>query len=234
MKNIIITGASRGIGYEMVKQLSSEGHFVLALSRNAEKLAELKAACHGNRGEVSILAVDLCDPETPKKVKSIFVDAEKPLDILINNAGALLNKPFAEITQEEQLYIYRVNVFSVADLIKELIPLLQKSSQAHVVNIGSMGGYQGSAKFPGLSIYSSSKAALASLTECLAEEYKEDGIKFNCLCLGAVQTEMLEEAFPGYQAPLSAEEMATFIGGFALNTSAFINGKVLPISISTP
>ena len=97
-----------------------------------------------------------------------------------------------------------------------------------------MGGVQGSMKFPGLAAYSSSKAAVITLTELLAEEYKESGVSFNVLALGAVQTEMLEEAFPGYKAPTSALEMAEYIHDFSLNGNKFYNGKLLQVSNTTP
>ena len=154
------------------------------------------------------------------------------VDILINNAGALVAKPFTEINSEELERIYHVNVLSVFKLTQELIPKF--SNNAHIVNISSVGGVQGSVKFSGLSAYSSSKAALLALTECLAEEYKETDLTFNCLALGAVQTEMLEEAFPGYQAPTSANDMATYIFDFSINGQNFYKGKVLNISKSTP
>jgi NAD(P)-dependent dehydrogenase (short-subunit alcohol dehydrogenase family) len=97
-----------------------------------------------------------------------------------------------------------------------------------------MGGFQGSAKYKGLSYYSASKAALACLSECLAAEFATSGINVNCLALGAVQTEMLEEAFPGYKAPVDAKTMARFISDFALNGHKFFNGKVLPVAIDNP
>jgi NAD(P)-dependent dehydrogenase (short-subunit alcohol dehydrogenase family) len=97
-----------------------------------------------------------------------------------------------------------------------------------------MGGFQGSAKFKGLSLYSASKGALAILTECMAEEFKEKNINVNCLALGSVQTEMLAKAFPGYKAQSSPAEMAEFIANFALNAYKQINGKIIPVSASTP
>ena len=154
------------------------------------------------------------------------------VDILINNAGKLLNKPFAEISSEEFEEVYKVNVFGVAEITRLLLPFMKSGS--HVVTVSSMGGIQGSMKFPGLAAYSSSKGAVITLSELLAEEYKESGIAFNVLALGAVQTEMLEEAFPGYQAPLTAIEMATYITNFSLTGNKFYNGKVLQVSSSTP
>ena len=97
-----------------------------------------------------------------------------------------------------------------------------------------MGGIQGSSKFAGLSGYSSSKGALITLFELLAEEYQPRGVSFNSLALGAVQTEMLEAAFPGITAPVSATQMGAYIARFVLEGHQFFNGKVLPVSSSTP
>jgi NAD(P)-dependent dehydrogenase (short-subunit alcohol dehydrogenase family) len=119
-------------------------------------------------------------------------------------------------------------------LIQSLLDLLAKSGKSHVINISSIGGMQGSVKFPGLSAYSSAKGALGILTECLAAELSDKGISFNCLALGSVQTEMFKMAFPGYKAQLKPEEIATFIADFALNGNKYFNGKILPVSVSTP
>ena len=128
--------------------------------------------------------------------------------------------------------MYATNVFGVAELTRRVIPFMQP--KGHVVTISSMGGVQGSMKFAGLSAYSSSKGAVITLTELLAEEYKETGPSFNVLALGAVQTEMLEEAFPGYKAPTTPLEMATYIFEFSQKGQQFYNGKLLQVSSSTP
>ena len=128
----------------------------------------------------------------------------------------------------------RVNFLGSVKFIQVLLPKLGGKKVSHVINIGSMGGFQGSSKFPGLSVYSASKAALASITECLATEFYDRNIRFNCLALGAVQTEMLTEAFPGYKAPVSPESMAEYIVEFGLNGHKFFNGKVLPVSLIDP
>ena len=226
MKNVVITGTSRGIGFELAKLFADKGHQVLAISRN---IAPLKAVNHQN---ITLLSVDLSINNDVKKVSDFIKDNWKKVDILINNAGKLINKPFTELTSDDFLEVYKVNVFGVAELTKNLIPFLQKGS--HVVTISSMGGIQGSMKFPGLAAYSSAKGAVITLSELLAEEYKEQQIAFNVLAIGAVQTEMLEEAFPDYKAPLSAEEMAQYIFDFATTGNKFYNGKVLEVSSSTP
>lgn len=224
-RNIIITGTSRGIGYELALQFANEGHHVLAISRKtAQALIE--------NPNITCLSVDLSVESDLQQVENFIKQTWKKVDVIIHNAGSLLHKPFEQITSSEFENIYKVNVFGVVALTRICVPFLGKGS--HVVTISSMGGIQGSMKFPGLSAYSSSKGAVITLSELLAEEYKEKGIAFNVLALGAVQTEMLQEAFPGYQAPISAKEMANYIFNFALTGNKYYNGKVLQVSSTTP
>lgn len=225
MKNIIVTGTSRGIGYELALQFANAGNQVLAISRKIPK-ALLE---HQN---VTCLSIDLADEKALKEVNQFLSSTWKKVDAVVHNAGALLLKPFAETTQADFESIYKVNVFAVANLTRICLPYLQRGS--HVVTISSIGGVRGSLKFAGLAAYSSSKGAVITLTELLAEEYKDQGISFNVLALGSVQTEMLNEAFPGYQAPISAEGMATYIYDFTLNGNKYFNGKVLEVSSTNP
>jgi NAD(P)-dependent dehydrogenase (short-subunit alcohol dehydrogenase family) len=225
MKNIIVTGTSRGIGLELALQLAAKGHHVLAVSRT------IPQALLGNEN-ISCLSVDLAHESDLQKVGDYLSSTWKQVDAIIHNAGSLLLKPFSETSQTDFESIYKVNVFGVANLTRVALPYLTKGS--HVVTISSMGGIQGSLKFPGLAAYSSSKGAVITLSELLAEEYKEQGIAFNVLALGAVQTEMLAEAFPGYQAPISAADMAKYIVDFTLTGNQYYNGKVLEVSSSNP
>ena len=225
MKNIIITGTSRGIGYELALQFANAGHNVLAISRKTpQTLIDNK--------NITCLSVDLSNEEELQQVENFLSHTWKKVDVIVHNAGSLLLKPFGEITSQEFENIYKVNVFGVANLTRICLPYLQKGS--HVVTISSMGGIQGSMKFAGLAAYSSSKGAVITLSELLAEEYKERGISFNVLALGSVNTEMLQEAFPGYEAPLSATEMADYIYNFALTGNKYYNGRVLQVSTTTP
>jgi NAD(P)-dependent dehydrogenase (short-subunit alcohol dehydrogenase family) len=224
-KNIIITGTSRGIGFELALQCANAGHQVLALSR------KIPQEFIGNPN-ISCLSVDLSKEKDLNLVEDFLSQTWKNVDIIIHNAGSLVFKPFALTSQEDFEKVYKVNVFGVANLTRTALPYLQKGS--HVVSISSMGGIQGSMKFAGLSAYSSSKGAVITLSELLAEEYKEQGIAFNVLALGAVNTEMLQEAFPGYDAPISAKEMADYIFNFALTGNKYYNGKVIQVSSTTP
>ena len=223
-KTIVVTGASKGIGFEIVSFLVDQGHIVYALSRDIKALVASE--------KLHPISIDLTDEESIIKFAEQLNSDQISIDALINNAGSLINQSFSTTTKNDFEAIYRVNVFGLASITRLLLPLI--SSKGHVVNISSMGGIGGSAKFPGLSAYSSSKGAVNILTELLAEEYKETGPFFNGLALGAVQTEMLAKAFPGFRAPLSAGEIAPYIAQFALTGHQFYNGKILPISSSTP
>ena len=226
MKNVIITGTSRGIGYELVPLFTNAGYNVLALSRNSAPISSI------DFDGCTIFPFDITDSKDIQMVSKFVEENWKQVDILINNSGVLINKPFAETSIDDFTSVYEVNVFGAAALTKAILPFMKKDG--HVVNISSMGGVQGSMKFPGLSAYSSSKGALITLTELLAEEYKETGPSFNVLALGAVQTEMLEEAFPGFNANVTAEEMAQYIMQFSISGHQMYNGKILQVSNSTP
>jgi NAD(P)-dependent dehydrogenase (short-subunit alcohol dehydrogenase family) len=226
--NIVVTGASRGIGFELVKQFLNAGHNVFCLTRNLEPL---KTIAHENLKSIS---TDLSSQESMNSAVAFIKKQVAHIDCMINNAGSLVNKPYESISYDELQKVYQVNVYAPYYLTQQLLSILGKEKKSHVVNISSMGGFQGSAKFSGLSAYSSSKAAIAGLTECLAEELKDKNISVNCLAIGAVQTEMLAEAFPGYQAPLSPLQMAEYIFDFALKGHQYYNGKILPVSSSTP
>lgn len=223
-KNIVITGAGRGIGKATALKAASEGNQVFAISRSIESLEGID--------NIIPFSVDLSDQEAIGSFCKDFIAKGILVDALINNAGKLENLPFKDTAFDVFETVFKINVFGLAELTRQLLPVM--NPKGHVVNISSMGGVQGSSKFPGLAAYSSSKGAVITLTELLAEEYKETGPAFNALAFGAVQTEMLEEAFPGYKAPLSAEEMGSYLLNFALTAHKYYNGKVLPVSSGTP
>lgn len=229
---VVISGASKGIGFELVKQFANSDYMVIAISRNT---SSLQTYIKTNQ-TLNVLAVqaDLSKKSGIDKVVKTCKKLAMPVNILIHNAGQMLNKPFAKINEKEIQAVYQTNVFAPFLLTQGLLPFMGKRLKTHIVHIGSMGGFQGSSKFAGLSAYSSSKAALSGLTECLAEELKDNNISVNCLALGAVQTEMLSKAFPGYKAPLKPKQMAEYIHHFAINGHTYYNGKILPVSSTTP
>lgn len=226
-KRIIITGASKGIGKALAVEFSAAGHSILAISRNEELLIDLQKLTN-----CTILPLDISALLNDSPAESFFSVLKDfgPVDILINNAGLLGKSDFTDYSLHLAMDVFNVNFFAPARLIQLLLPYFSESNPVHVVNISSMGGFQGSSKFPGLSYYSASKAALNTLAEVLAEEWKGSNKHINSLCLGSVQTEMLNEAFPGFQAMTSPAEMAKFIAGFALNGFQYFNGKTIPVS----
>ena len=223
-KTLIVTGTSRGIGNSIVHLAVKQGYKVYALSRKIKSLPKT--------GLMHPLKVNLSDEKDLDSFAALLKSENVKVDALINNAGAFLNRPFLETSKEDFEKIYKVNVFGLTSITRKILPFI--TSDGHVLNISSMGGVDGSSKFPGLAAYSSSKGAVNILTELLSEEFKNKGPAFNALALGAVQTEMLEEAFPGLKAPLNADEMASYILNFAITGHRFFNGKILPVSLSTP
>ena len=225
--NIVITGTSRGIGLELVRNYLENGHSVVAISRNISPLEKE----FGTDTHCYPLAFDLLSgdyDQLANQIRAVFTF----VDVVINNAGQLINKSFGEILPDDLQKSYATNAFAPIYIVQKLYAMF--ASDAHIINISSIGGFQGSIKFAGLLAYSSAKAALVCVTECMQEEFKETNWAFNCLCLGAVQTEMLEEAFPGYQAPTSAKEMADYIFNFSINNKGVVKGKVLPLSSTNP
>jgi short-subunit dehydrogenase len=230
--NIIVNGGTRGIGREIVLLLAKDKkNRILVTGRTSSALNRLSSGS-ANRN-ISTFMTDLAvfDKNLQPFLKAVTSDM-KNIDILINTAGSLVVKEFMKFSNNKARKMMETNFFGPASVIRALQPMMKKGS--HIVNISSMGGYQGSSKYKGLSYYSASKAAISCLSECLAEEFRDSGVAVNCLALGSVQTEMFEEAFPGNKAPVSAKEMAQFIVEFALNGNKFFNGKVLPVAMDNP
>lgn len=234
--NVLITGASRGIGFEVARRFAAMGnHNIAAVARQADGLKNLKNACIKENIQAHLypIAFDLSTSDSYDTALLPQIAQFLPhVDILINNAGCLQNRPFEQLSEADMIEMMQVNFLAAARLTRAVLPLMRNGG--HVLNVSSMGGFQGSQKFGGLSMYSASKAALVALTECLAEEYKNTPIAFNCLTIGSVDTEMFRQAFPGHQAQHQADDMARFVADFALNGPRFFRGKVLPVSVSTP
>ena len=225
MKTALITGTSSGIGLELIKKFDKEGIRTISLSRSDI------VSDHEFSSNLTHINFDITNDQDIKKLLEFLSSNSLHIDFLINNAGKLVNKPFLDQSEVDFKSTYDVNFFGIVSLIQSLFPFFKKDS--HILNVSSIGGIGGSSKFPGLSSYSSSKGALNILTEVLATEFKE-GPYFNTLCLGAVQTPMLEIAFPGYNAEVKPKDMAQFIYNFSTSNPLLFNGKVIPVSISNP
>jgi len=230
--NIVINGGSRGIGKETALKMSgSRNNKVFVTGRNSAALIELAASAQSGNIYTYVADITLLDKNEKKFIEAVRAIMDE-VDILINNAGFLVHREFTEFDMADARKMMEANFFGPASVIRLLKPMMKRGS--HIINISSMGGFQGSSKYRGMSFYSASKAALACLSECLAVEFRESGISVNCLALGAVQTEMFEEAFPGLKAPVRASEMAGYIADFAVNGNKYFNGKVIPVAFSDP
>ena len=223
MKTILVTGTSSGIGHQICIQAAKMNFHVISVSRNIEPLKDI--------GGIESFAIDITNKDSVDEFIASLKSRKIKIDILINNAGYLVSELFGDTTYESFKKTFDVNVFGLAEITRSLIPII--NSDGHVINISSIGGVNGSKKFPGLSAYSSSKAAVIALTEVLAEEH-QNGPSFNVLALGAVQTKMLKEAFPDYNVETKPEEMAKYILDFAINGNKLFNGKLISVSNSNP
>jgi NAD(P)-dependent dehydrogenase (short-subunit alcohol dehydrogenase family) len=232
--NIIITGASSGIGYQTAIRFALAGdNKVIAVGRRAENLQKL--AAEKTQGSIIPVIADLTNYNYTGLDTALDQHGITHVDVLIHNAGQLINKPFENLEPAEWEILYKANLIAPAILTRHLLPKLGGSDKfSHIVMIGSIGGVNGTLKFPGLSAYSSSKGALATLAECLAEEFKGKNISVNCLALGSVQTEMLTKAFPGYVSGMTAEVMAEYIREFSERGWRHFNGKILQVSTTNP
>lgn len=228
-KTIVVTGASRGIGFHTARLLVHRGHTVLAVARTKSDLQSLANDCESMSGKLIPLPGDVV---LAQELAKAIMGQVNQIDILINNAAAFLKKPLSQLSLEDLQHIYTVNVFAPVLLVKELLPAFAKN--AHIVNISSVGGVGGSLKFKELLPYSSSKGALNIITECLAVELEEHHIYSNGLALGSSSTEMFRSAFPGMEAASSPAQMAHFIADFALNAVPLMNGKVVSVSAQNP
>lgn len=228
-KHILVTGASRGIGFETAKYLADSNCTVTVIARSEDKLSKLKST---NPEKIFPVVADITAENSGEIINDHLKSINKKIDGLINNAGLLINKPFMELSRNDWQRQLDVNLLAPVFLIRDLFNSF--NAGAHIVNIGSMGGFQTSSKFPGLTGYSVAKGALSILTECVSTEITDHKISCNCLCLGAVQTEMLNQAFPGIDAPVEAESMGKYVGDFTLEAHKFYNGKVLPVSLMDP
>jgi 3-oxoacyl-[acyl-carrier protein] reductase len=223
MKTIVVTGTSSGIGHQICIQAAKMNFHVISVSRNIEPLKDI--------GGIESFSIDITNKDSIDEFITNLKSRKIKIDILINNAGYLVSELFGDTTYDSFKKTFDVNVFGLVEITRSLIPII--NSDGHVINISSIGGVNGSKKFPGLSAYSSSKAAVIALTEVLAEEH-QNGPSFNVLALGAVQTKMLKDAFPDYNVDTKPEEMAKYILDFAINGNKLFNGKLISVSNSNP
>lgn len=235
VKSVLVTGVGSGIGKEVCLNFLDKGWAVFGVLRNAEQSKRLNKEGKKLKGELTLINVDLDEIDFTTRIIDILSDLKiKSIDVLINVAGRLDIKELVDIDSKHIEEVMKTNFLAPVLLTKAMIPYLSKSNHGNVVNITSMSGYQGSVRFSGLSVYGASKAALSSWTESIAVELASVNVHANALAIGSVNTNMLQKAFPDYQATINPEEMAEYIHGFADLGYKFYNGKTLSVAITNP
>lgn len=230
-----ITGIGSGIGRATCVHVLSSGQDVYGTIRKEEQIKSLQQEVKNLPGKLHIINVDLTHQNA---VLYIGEELQRlkcaSLDVVINVAGVLSTQEIGGITLTEIERVMHLNFTFPVLLTQQLLPLLINGVDSNIINITSMSGYPGSVRFPGLSIYGASKAALGSFTESLAAEIWEQGVRINALAIGAVNTQMLKSAFPDYTAQVSPSEMGRYIYSFATEGNRLMNGKVLAVALTNP
>lgn len=228
---VLVTGAGKGVGFATVVALLAQPDVrVIAVSRSIGALKELAQGSDG--AGLEVMELDLLVSDACTRIRSAV--GGRRLNGLVHNAGLLHHVPMGGHHRSDLERLFATNVLLPLEISQALVAELAGDPPGHIVHIGSMGGFQDAAKFAGLVAYSASKAALACMSQCLAEEFKDRGIHSNCLALGAVDTDMLKAAFPAFQAPVTAKDMGAYVAEFTLTGHKLFNGKVLPVAVTTP
>ncbi len=201
-KTALVTGGGGGIGREIATRLKAAGANVAICGRNVEKL---EAAAHAIGGALT-LPGDLLDDTYVQSCVDRTVETFGGLDILINNAGVALSKPFGETTIEDFDRVMATNVRAPFILIRSALPHLRKA-RGRVINIASVVAHKG---YPLQSAYAASKHALLGLSKSLANELYEDGVRVHVISPGGVYTDMAKVARPDLSPDglISAAEVA--------------------------
>ncbi|WP_061085638.1 SDR family NAD(P)-dependent oxidoreductase [Chryseobacterium indologenes] len=199
-----VTGASKGLGFELVKKLLSEGFRVAATSRSVDSLF----SAFGETSENFLpLGVNITDNNDIKSAITKTVEHFGRIDVVVNNAGYGQIGTLEELTDEEARENYAVNVFGTLNVIRNAMPYLREQKSGNIFNISSVGGY--SANFPGWGIYCSTKFAVAGFTEALAEEVKDFGIHATVVYPGYFRTDFLtKDSVKTPANPIQAYEAA--------------------------
>lgn len=229
-KTALVTGAGRGIGRAVAVSLAKEGARVIVCARSENELNETAQQLAAANGEAETIVCDMADE---KAVIALFAHIQTnygTLDILVNNAGIFSGAYIEDVSMVEYHRVMQVNAAAVFLSCREAFGLM-KAKGGSIVNVSSLSGVQGATKFPGFSAYCASKFAVIGITEALAEEGKQCGIRVNAVAPGSVDTEMLREAFPGFNGPmLKPQQVADAILFLAGPHSSAVNGATLDLS----
>jgi NAD(P)-dependent dehydrogenase (short-subunit alcohol dehydrogenase family) len=225
-KVAIVTGASSGIGLEMVKKLIEKGYRVVANSRNITSAMSLQSTA-----DLKLVDGDIGMEETAKRIVSSAIQNFGTVDLLVNNAGVFVPKPFTEYTAEDFRRVTQTNLAGFFYVSQLAVAQMRLQKFGHVVNISTSLVTQPVAGAPG-SLANLTKAGLESVTRALAIEFAAEGIRFNAIAPGVVNTPMHQAEAHEFLKQLSpmkrlaeVEEVADLL--LYLESADFVNGEVV-------
>lgn len=191
MPTALITGASSGIGAAFARRLAADGYSLILVARDGERLdAARPGLLAAGAPEFEVLAADLTAPSDRASVCARLADSERPVDLLINNAGMALPHGFLDSTPEEQHFQLDLNVTAVLDLTHAALPGMIARGRGGIINISSVAGM-----LPGRSsTYGASKAWVTAFTESIGMSVRRRGVQMVAVCPGYVRTEFHERA----------------------------------------
>lgn len=188
----LVTGASAGIGRDFARLFAADGHDVVLVARRRERLEELAREIGGSNGvQAHVLSLDLGDREAPRRCVAELRARGLAINFLVNNAGLGTNGPFADAEVAKQLEMIQVNVTTLVELTRLLLPDMIARKRGRVLNVGSTAGFQAG---PFMAVYYASKAFVNSFSEALAYELDGTGVTVTVSCPGATETEFAGHA----------------------------------------
>jgi NAD(P)-dependent dehydrogenase (short-subunit alcohol dehydrogenase family) len=223
-KVAVVTGASSGIGRATAELFAARGAKVALLARSAAKLEKLVAK---HEGRVLAVAGDVADLADVERLFSMTETRFGKCDVLVNNAGMIDVGPLVDTTLEQWQRMFDVNVHGVFLTCRRALPSMIARRNGAIVNVASISGVPGPDKFPGWVSYCASKGAVISMTESLAVEVKDSGVRVNAISPGSVDTPMWAEASGGAPASMTPEEIGEMILFLASDRSRPMNGQNL-------
>ena len=226
-KVAVVTGASSGIGQRSAELLADRGARVVIAARSESKLHDVAAP----RG-MHVVAGDVSDGAFIDRLFSETESRFGPCDILVNNAGMIDPAPLVETSPERWERMFAVNVHAIYLACRRVLPSMIARRTGAIVNVASISGVIGPEKYPGWVSYCASKGAVISLTEALAVEIKEHGVRVNSVSPGSVDTKMWAEASGGAPPAMTADEVAEAILFLASERSRPMNGQDLHVYAS--
>ncbi|MFN4311137.1 MAG: SDR family NAD(P)-dependent oxidoreductase [Ferrovibrio sp.] len=183
-RHVLVTGASRGIGWAVARAFAAQGAILSLCGRDANLLEQRRTALAGRH---AAFVADLTDPAAAARIVELAIAAQGPLDVLVNNAGYGASQPFAKMASEHWDQMLAVNLSSVFHVTRAAIGGMLARKQGRIVNIASTAGLTGYAY---VAAYVAAKHGVVGLTRALAREYASQGITVNAVCPGYVDTEM--------------------------------------------